>query len=219
MVVGSIFISRNNRQKMPSFWEKRLKREVAAREEAEKILEEKSKELFLKNKELATVNSRLNETLELRVAELKESEFQRFTLFENSVMGVALTHHGKIFKVNNTFAQMLGYEIEEIVGKFIPDVSYKEDVEPSMVNTEDLQEGNMDNFVLEKRYKRRNNTLFGARTHVSAVKGEDGNIRYHFAIIENIHEKKIAEHKTELFVRELEGGERKFREFCSYCFT
>jgi PAS domain S-box-containing protein len=198
---------------MPNFWEKRLKREIAAREQAEKILEEKSKELFLKNKELATVNSRLNETLELRVAELKESEFQRFTLFENSVMGVALTLHGKILKVNNTFAQMLGYDIEEVVGKFIPDISYKDDAEPSMEHTEDLQEGNMDNFVLEKRYKRRNNTLFWARTHVSAVKDEDGNIKYHFAIIENIHEKKIAERKTEILLENLKEVNESLENF------
>ena len=72
-----------------SILEKRLLRERAAREAAEKILEEKSKELYFKNKELETLNEKLNATLEIRRQELHDSEAQRFSLFQNSAMGIA----------------------------------------------------------------------------------------------------------------------------------
>lgn len=188
---------------MSNIFEKRLKRERAAREAAEKILEEKSRELYFKNQELKTLNEKLNATLELRRQELHDSEAQRFSLFQNSAMGIALTLHGQILKVNHTFAEMLGYKVEEVIGKHISDVSYKEDITPSMKNTDDVQAGKKDKFTMQKRYKRKNNSFFWANTHVSAVKDELGNIKYHLAIIENIQDKKIAERKTEMLVQQL----------------
>jgi len=188
---------------MSNIFEKRLKREKAAREAAEKILEEKSKELYFKNQELKTLNEKLNGTLEIRRRELHDSEAQRFSLFQNSAMGIALTVHGQILNVNHTFAEMLGYPVEEVIGKHISDVSYKEDIDPSMKNTKDAQEGKIDKFTIQKRYRRKNNSFFWANTHVSVVKDEQGNIKYHLAIIENIHDKKIAERKTEMLVQQL----------------
>ena len=107
---------------MSDFLKKRLQREKAAREAAEKILEEKSRELYFKNKELNALNAKLNATLELRRQELHDSEAQRFSLFQNSAMGIALTLHGQILNVNQTFAEMLGYKVEEVIGKHISDV-------------------------------------------------------------------------------------------------
>lgn len=188
---------------MSSFLEKRLQREIAARKAAEKILEEKSRELYLKNQELAEVNAKLNHLLEVKSSKLAETEEERFTLFENSAMGIALTLHGSILKVNDTFAQMLGYTVNEVIGKTIADVSFKDDAVPSMQNTKRLQNGEIDSFTMQKRYRRKNNTYFWANTHVSAVRDTKGRIKYHLAIIENIHERKIAERKTQILVKQL----------------
>ncbi len=198
---------------MSNILEKRLKRANAAREQAEKILENKSRELFLKNQELEDLNNRINSTLELKVSELKESEAQRFTLFQNSVMGTVLTLHGKILKANETFAQLLGYKLEDVIGLHIEDVSYKDDVESSITNTEALQEKQIGNFTMEKRYKRKNNTFFWANTHVSPVRDENGVIKYHLAIIENIHDKKIAEQKRAMLVHHLKEVNESLENF------
>ena len=66
-----------------NFLEKRLKRETEARKLAESILEEKSAEIYSKNKELESLNQELNTLLSLKKDELTESENERFKSFTN----------------------------------------------------------------------------------------------------------------------------------------
>ena len=198
---------------MSSFLEKRLKREKAARIQAEQILEAKSRELFLKNEELKELNGKLASTLSLKVDELQESEAQRFTIFENSAVGIALTIHGQILKTNDTFAQMLGYEVNDIIGTNIEDLSYKDDVEGFIESIKKLDEAKLDKLTIQKRYRRKNKSYFWANTHVSVVKDEEGNIKYHLSVIENIHEKKIAERKTEMLVEQLKDINERLESF------
>jgi hypothetical protein len=93
---------------MSNFLEKRLVREKAAREEAERILEEKSLELYLKNLELEKLNKELNSNLNSTVDQLDDLEKEHLQLFENSVVGVVISKQNKIQEVNQTFANLLG---------------------------------------------------------------------------------------------------------------
>ena len=55
------------------FWQKRLTREKAARQEAEDLLERKSTELFRTNQNLAEARTRLEDEVKVRTKELRDT--------------------------------------------------------------------------------------------------------------------------------------------------
>ncbi|PCE62560.1 sensor histidine kinase [Sediminicola luteus] len=187
-----------------SWLHKRLKREKAARFHAETILEEKSRELFFKNKELERLNQRLNANLEARDDQLNELKKEHFELFENSAVGIVLSQGEKILQTNSTFAQMLGYEKEELIGKTVSAISHKHDRGPSVDQTQKLNNREINGFSMQKRYERRNGSYFWASTHVSEILDVQGETKYSLAVIVNIHEQKIAENKLNQTVEQLE---------------
>jgi len=62
--------------KTPDRWQRRYERQKAARQEAERLLEEKSRELFEANESLQHIADDLEERVQQRVAELKASREQ-----------------------------------------------------------------------------------------------------------------------------------------------
>jgi len=195
------------------FLHKKLKRAILAREEAERILEEKSKEIYEKNKELERLNKELETTLSLKIDALEESEKERFKLFGNTAVGIAITHYGKILKVNNTFAHLLGYEIDEVLKLKVKNISFKEDMLIFDKKTKELYEHKTNSFSMEKRFMRKNNTFFWAKTHVSVVTDKEGDVKYHLEIIEDIQEKKIAENRMDVLVTQLRETNTSLENF------
>ncbi len=196
-----------------AFLKKRFTREKAARIQAEQILEEKSLELYFKNKELKRLNERLNSALAASEDQLDDLKKEHFELFENSIVGVALTQKGVILQVNHTFTEMLGYDKEEIVGKTISDISYHDDVEPSMQQTKELYETDIKKFSMQKRYIRKNGSFFWGSTNVSEVKNKEGETKYHLAVIVNIHNEKIAEKRLNQTVEQLKEKNENLESF------
>ena len=87
-------------------YERALAREKAARKEAERILEEKSKELYLKSKELEISNEKLYELLQTKTSELKG-------VFGN--IGDAyfvMNLKGLVLSMNEAAQKLLGYSPE-----------------------------------------------------------------------------------------------------------
>ena len=83
---------------MADFLKNRIKREIAARQEAERILEEKSLELYFKNVELEELNKELNNTLTVTTDELGNLENINLELFENSAVGIVMTEKPGILR-------------------------------------------------------------------------------------------------------------------------
>jgi len=171
---------------------RKLEREQRARASAEDILEQKSRELYFANKEL---------------------ENDRFTLFENSSVGIALTINGKLINANTRFCSMVGYSLDELKTMSIADISHKEDTQLSYENTDLLQKKEIEAFQMEKRYQRKDGSLFWGFTRVSPVLNEHGKIKYHLAIIEDIQAKKDALRKEEALLQELKRSNTELEAF------
>ncbi len=190
---------------MKNALEKRLAREIKAREEAEKILEEKSIELYEKNKELEYL--------------LDQKKIERLQLFENSVVGVALTNQGIIMEVNETFARFLGYPKEELVGKTVVEVSHPDDVQQSRNQTKSLTDKDIDNFTIRKRYIRKDGTYMWGHTHVNEIQNPEGNTQYHLAVIMDIDNEVKTQKKLEntmSHLREINQNLEKFAYTASH---
>ncbi|OIQ16619.1 MAG: hypothetical protein BM557_09920 [Flavobacterium sp. MedPE-SWcel] len=198
---------------MADFLKNRIKREIAARQEAERILEEKSLELYFKNIELEDLNKELNKSLTVTTDELDDLENIHLELFENSAVGIVMTEKDIIVQINKAFADLLGYEKAELIGKHIKDISYRDDVNLSMQNTKDLSDKKIERFSMQKRYKRKNGTFFWGSTNVSEVKGKKGKEKCNLAVIVNIHNEKIAENKLHQTVSQLQEINQNLENF------
>lgn len=84
--------------------ERALAREKAARKQAEKILEDKSAELYRLTRELSAVNSQLEHSIQEKDSQLKG-------IFENiNDAYVVMDLNGFVLKMNEAAVQMLGYD-------------------------------------------------------------------------------------------------------------
>jgi len=88
-------------------YQRALAREKAARKEAERILEEKSKELYFKSQELKVSNEKLEELLQTKTSELKG-------VFGNIVDAyVVMDLNGVVLRMNDAAQDLLGHYPEQ----------------------------------------------------------------------------------------------------------
>ena len=97
---------------------RKLKREKAARREAENILEKKALELFNVNEKLRQVNRELQEKLLLEEGESVRSEEKYRGIIEGMELGLLeVDLNNTIIRAYNWFCDMTGYLIGELEGK------------------------------------------------------------------------------------------------------
>ena len=88
-------------------YERALKREKAARKVAEKILEDKSKELYLLSEKLKKSNKQLENLLQEKSSQLQG-------VFENiNDAYLVMDLYGNVLKMNNVANNLFGYDIEK----------------------------------------------------------------------------------------------------------
>lgn len=111
--------------------ERALKREKSARKAAEKILEDKSRDLYFVSEKLKDTNTKL-ETL------LDEKSIQLEGVFENIVDAfVVMDLSGKVVKFNEPAIHLFGYDINNETLN-VKDLVYKEDMEYAISSFFDL---------------------------------------------------------------------------------
>lgn len=122
-----------------------------------------------------------------RTAELIEEQKKELdVIVENSSLGIVLTQRGDIVRTNDAIQKLLGYSEKELSKLTIQDVSVKEDFPESKSYLSKMESGAIDNFVIDKRYKKKDGSVLWAKTNVNAVRDNSGNIKYQVALIEDI---------------------------------
>ena len=112
--------------------ERSLKREKAARKSAEKILEDKSRDLHFLSDELKATNSKLENLLHEKSSQLKG-------VFENIIDAfVVIDLWGNVIKFNDAATLLFGYNID-IEALNILSLIYVEDMEYAKTSFTDLQ--------------------------------------------------------------------------------
>lgn len=119
---------------------------------------------------------------ELIVEQKKELD----VIVENSSLGIVLTQGGRILRTNESIQKYLGYTEDELSKLTIKDVSFLEDFSESKMNLEKMDLGEIDNFVLNKRYRKKDGSILWAKTNVNAVRDNSDKIKYQVALIEDI---------------------------------
>lgn len=135
-------------------------------------------------------------TQEMEIKQLlSEQKKQLDIIVENSPLGIVLVVEGKIIKVNSTFAELLGYQENDLIGLLVKDISLPEDIEDSQQLMTKMNKGELDNFSITKRYFKKDGSFLLARTLVSAVKDDTGKVDYQVALVEDITKEREAEER------------------------
>ncbi len=125
--------------------------------------------------------------------ELRESEARFRSMFDNAAVGVAvMTLDRHITQINQTAARLTGYSSEEMATLDPTLLAVEEDRAADRDLFAELVAGKRDQYTVEKRYIRKDGSIFWGRVNFSAVRGADGHPLYTIGMIEDISEEKRA---------------------------
>jgi PAS domain S-box-containing protein len=123
-----------------------------------------------------------------------ESEVRFRATFENAAVGIAhLSCDMRWLRANQALCRIVGWPINELVTKSLKDISHPDDLEIDLAHVEQIRLGKINNYDMEKRYRRRDGAIIWAKLTVSCVRKSDGSIDYFVAIVEDISSRKFAE--------------------------
>jgi PAS domain S-box-containing protein len=126
-------------------------------------------------------------------AELSLSEQHFRSVFENSAIGISLIGlDRKPFAINKALLDMTGYDLDELKKKTGREVSFPEDIDIGTKEFWDVVNGTRVSYQLEKRYLRKDGSVYWARLTVSGVHDTDGKLQYLVAMTEDITNQKLA---------------------------
>lgn len=179
---------------------------LAATEELEAIVDERTEELKTANEELELINEDITrEMRERALAEeaLKESEKKFRTLMQQIPVGVYRSSvSGEIVQANDKLAQILGYEkAEDVIGKSAYDF-----YDTYLTRNEVVQLGiETGKYVKEElKLKRKDGSYIWVFDNGQVIFGENGEPLYTDGILEDISDRK----ETEFALKE---SEEKYR--------
>ncbi|MHB8138726.1 MAG: sensor domain-containing protein [Smithellaceae bacterium] len=129
--------------------------------------------------------------------QLSEERFKR--IFDEGPFGMGLqSPDHTIIEANKVLCKLLGYTEEELIGKNTEDITSVEDREKSKELLGQLFANSIPVFRMEKRYVKKDGDILWAHTTISAIHGQDGNVLYGLAIIEDLTESRKAAEKIHL---------------------
>ena len=182
-----------------------LQREKGARKAAEKILEDKSKALYITSQELKKSNSKLANLLYEKSTELKG-------VFENIIDAyVVMDTKGNIVKINDAAIELFGYDlVKENVNAL--NLIYKEDFKYAMSSFNNLiNKGFFTNY--RARVYTKPNTVKWVHINASVIFNSKNKPIAAQGIVRDITDIKKLEEQKENLLAELEKSNNELQEY------
>jgi PAS domain S-box-containing protein len=125
---------------------------------------------------------------------LRQSEQRWRTAFENSAISIMMRNlEGRFIAANSVFQNMLGYTESELCQLNFMDVTHDEDCKGELQLVAEILEGKRQHYQIEKRYRRKDGTLFWVRNNVALVPGVRDSPPFLFAVVEDITQRRQEE--------------------------
>lgn len=131
---------------------------------------------------------------------LRQSETRFKAIFDNAPVGIGLMHDasGRYTQVNHRWSEMLGYTAEELLQLTHLDVTHPGDRAKSRSLRNQLINGKKAFYRLEKRFIRKDGTLFWGNAQVAVIRGANGDPGVTVSMVTDITElKRTAEQLQE----------------------
>ncbi|MDI6740672.1 MAG: PAS domain S-box protein, partial [Candidatus Edwardsbacteria bacterium] len=172
-----------------------------------------NEELTAANQELAAINQELNaaqEELQAQQDVLAKSEAQFRAIFERSTVGKSLTGpDGRLLKVNQAFAGMLGYSIAEMQTINFAAITHPDDLAQSRESIRCLLANERDTYRFEKRYFHKNGTVVWANVSTTLLRDAQGAPLHFITSISDITERKRLENEIQTANEELTASNQQ----------
>ncbi len=131
-----------------------------------------------------------------RMAEnaLKANESRLRAIFENSAIGIGLADpEGRFLEINPTLEAMTGYSRRELMSMSFQDITHPGDLGKDAALFGEMIEGTRDGYQIEKRLVTRTGQHLNVRLTISAVRDDEGRMRYDIGLVEDLSEKMLVE--------------------------
>ncbi len=168
----------------------------------------------------------LYQLMKTMVASTVEKDKQLKLFYDLPFIGMAISSPDSKtwLYVNDHLCNMLGYSCKELGQTNWADITHPDDLAPSVALFERMKAGELNSYVLENRFMRKDGTPLTVNLDVKCTHGSDGKVDRIVAMIEDITERKRAEqalHESEdrfrsIFANSLDGillAETETRKF------
>lgn len=145
-------------------------------------------------------------------------------VFEYAPIGMAIVGlDGAWLDVNNAICDLTGYEKAELLATNFQAITHPEDLENDLALVQQVLNGEIARYHMEKRYIHKLGYVVWVLLSVSAVRNEDGQVRYFISQIKDITARKQADLQLRETNRELQLALNQVQTLhgllpiCSYC--
>jgi PAS domain S-box-containing protein len=130
---------------------------------------------------------------QMQLAKLQEVERRFQTVFEAAPIGIAIANPAGYFvEVNDAFIDMLGYSRQEIKQTTFVEITHPDDRPETQRLSQEVRDGKINFYRSEKRYLKKNDDAVWAVVRATAVRNDDGSIKYWLGLMVDITEHKKA---------------------------
>ena len=154
---------------------------------------------------------KLQALVKMQAGELSLSEMKFRTIFNQAAIGMARVNSitGSFLETNLRFQQLLGYTSEEIAELNVVEITHPDDLPEDVDKMKQLRNGEISEFSMQKRIKRKNGEMIWVKLTVTPLWAEGETPTTHIALLEDIHDKKMAEtHLKESYEMVMEQNKR-----------
>ncbi len=118
---------------------------------------------------------------------LQEREKQFSLAFDHAPIGMALVSPtGRWIKVNTSLCQMIGYSEPDLQQKTFQEITHPEDLKADLAFLNQLLNGSIDSYSMNKRYFHYNGHIIWGALNVSLIRDEEGKPLYFVSQIQDI---------------------------------
>ncbi len=125
---------------------------------------------------------------------LKDVSQRHELIIENADTGIAeVTRDGRWITVNQKLCDLFGYSKEELLSLQWKDITHPDHMQTSVVLSQQAVDGEIDHYVLDKQYIKKDGSVIWARLKATAHRDEQGNFLNFISTFENIDDLKQQE--------------------------
>ena len=129
---------------------------------------------------------------------LRASEKSFKEIIEYAPIGMAIVSlDGRFMVVNQTLCNIVGYTNDELIRRTFQEITYPDDLSIDLEHVQQLLDGEIDTYQIEKRYIRKDKAVVWTQLSASIFRDEDLTPQYFIAQIEDISERKIRDNKVQ----------------------
>ncbi|HEV3220337.1 MAG TPA: PAS domain S-box protein, partial [Candidatus Acidoferrales bacterium] len=125
---------------------------------------------------------------------LREGEERFRSTFEQAAVGIAhVAPDGRWLRVNQKLCEITGYPAEELSKLTYQQITHTDDLAADEQQAARVAAGEIDHYVMEKRYIHKDGSPVDVSVTVSALRDPQGRLKYFISVIEDIRARKLTE--------------------------